>query len=190
MRASQPTPTGVEVTFDEHEILVSKTDARGVILYADDTFIRIAGYTEEELLGKPHAIVRHPEMPRCVFKLLWDTIANGRELFAYVVNLCKSGDHYWVFAHVTPDIDPNTGAIKGYHSCRRKAPPQAIAQITQLYQALLAEERRHPSKAAAVEASTALLHSILEERGETYEEFVFDLFNSSSFSSGRSRYAA
>ena len=101
------------------------------------------------------------------------------------------GEDALVYHFVTPDIDPDTGAIKGYHSCRRKAPPQAVAQITELYQVLLAEERRHPSKSSAIEASTALLLSILEERGQTYEEFVFDLFASAtSFAGGRSRFAA
>jgi PAS domain S-box-containing protein len=96
--------TGVERTFVENEIIVSKTDLKGRITYANDVFIKLAGFTETELLGQPHSIIRHPEMPRCVFKLLWDTIAEGGEIFAYVVNRSKNGDHYWVFAHVTPTV--------------------------------------------------------------------------------------
>ncbi len=65
-------------------------------------FLTIAGYTEREVLGQPHSMIRHPDMPRGVFALLWETIASGSEIFAYVVNLAKNGDHYWVFAHVTP----------------------------------------------------------------------------------------
>jgi len=102
MPARKIEPTGVESHFGDDEIIVSKTDPRGVITYANEIFIRVSGYSEEELLGAPHSILRHPAMPRCVFKLLWDTIQGGREIFAYVVNLAKTGNHYWVLAHVTP----------------------------------------------------------------------------------------
>jgi PAS domain S-box-containing protein len=88
-----PTPTGQEVRFPETGLIVSKTDLRGVITYANELFTEVCGYHEDELLGRPHSIIRHPEMPRCVFKLLWDTIQDGHEIFAFVVNLCKSGDH-------------------------------------------------------------------------------------------------
>lgn len=86
--------TGKEVFFKPEEIIVSKTDLKGRITYANRVFLDISGFTEAELLGKPHSILRHPEMPRCVFKLLWDTIQNGSEIFAYVINRCKNGDHY------------------------------------------------------------------------------------------------
>jgi PAS domain S-box-containing protein len=84
-------------TFREDEIIVSKTDLKGLITYANKTFLDISGFTEEELLGQPHNIIRHPDMPQCVFKLLWKTVAKGDEIFAYVKNMCKNGDHYWVF---------------------------------------------------------------------------------------------
>jgi PAS domain S-box-containing protein len=84
MRESSITPTGVECFFPEDEIIVSKTDLKGLITYANHTFLSIAGYTEEEVLGQPHNIIRHPDMPRCVFKLLWDTLKLRREIFAYV----------------------------------------------------------------------------------------------------------
>ena len=99
--------TGVERFFDKDEIIVSKTDLKGRMTYCNDVFLRIAGYTEQELLGQPHSIIRHPDMPRCVFKLLWDTIGAGKEIFAYVINRAKNGDHYWVLAHVTPSRDPD-----------------------------------------------------------------------------------
>ena len=94
--------TGVERTFGEDEIIVSKTDLTGRITYANDVFLRISGYAEAEVLGQPHSIIRHPGTPRAVFSLLWRTIESGREIFAYVVNRAKNGDHYWVLAHVTP----------------------------------------------------------------------------------------
>jgi PAS domain S-box len=97
--------TGVERTFGTDEIIVSKTDPKGRIIYANEVFLRLAGYAESEIIGQPHSIIRHPDMPRCVFKLLWDTVQSGNEIFAYVVNRSKNGDHYWVLAHVTPTFD-------------------------------------------------------------------------------------
>ena len=118
MRVSHVRPTGVERTFGEDEIIVSKTDAKGIIRYANGVFLRVSGYEEADVLGQPHNIIRHPEMPRCIFRLLWDTIASGEEIFAYVLNLAADGAHYWVFAHVTPSFGPR-GEIIGYHSNRR-----------------------------------------------------------------------
>ncbi|HPV77190.1 MAG TPA: PAS domain-containing protein, partial [Gemmatimonadaceae bacterium] len=93
---SQVVPSGRERSFGEDEIIVSKTDLQGKITYANDVFIRVSGYEEDELLGAPHSIIRHPDMPRAVFKLLWDTLATGREVFAYVNNMARNGDNYWV----------------------------------------------------------------------------------------------
>ena len=118
MREPTIRPTEVERTFKENEIIVSKTDLKGIITYANRTFLEVAMYSEEEVLGQPHSMIRHPDMPRCVFKFLWDTIASGKEIFAYVKNMAKNGDHYWVFAHVTPTFD-SEGKIIGYHSNRR-----------------------------------------------------------------------
>ena len=97
--------TGTERFFQPDEIIVSKTDLKGAITYANRLFLSLADYTEQEVLDAPHSIVRHPEMPRCIFKLLWGTIQSGNEIFAYVMNRSKNGDHYWVLAHVTPSYD-------------------------------------------------------------------------------------
>lgn len=167
-------PTGRERTFGRDEIIVSKTDTHGKITYANRVFVRVSGYSEEELLGAPHSLIRHPEMPRCVFKLLWDTIGAGKEIFAYVVNLARDGDHYWVLAHVTPTFDP-AGRIVGYHSNRRVPARRAVDAIRATYAVLLAEERRHPDRAAGMRASTALLLATLQKAGVTYEQFVFSL---------------
>jgi PAS domain S-box-containing protein len=118
-------PTGIENILGEEELIVSKTDLKGRITYANDVFIRMAKYSWKELVGAPHSLVRHPQMPRCVFKLLWDTLQAKQEIFAYVVNLAKDGSHYWVFAHVTPTLDDD-GNIVGYHSNRRKPDRPAI----------------------------------------------------------------
>lgn len=169
--------TGVERFFDESEIIVSKTDTAGKITYANDVFLTIAGFTEDELLGKPHSIIRHPAMPRCVFKLLWDTIGTGDEIFAYVVNRAKNGDHYWVFAHVTPIFDSG-GAITGYHSSRRVPNRNAVETIQTVYADLLATEQKHSDRKAGMQASTELLLAALAEKGVGYDEFVFMLESS------------
>src|SRR5579871_2355063 len=114
MKKTTVIPTNHEVTFGDDEIIVSKTDIKGHIQYANEVFLRISGYSENEVLGEPHNVIRHPDMPRCIFKLLWDTISSGHEIFAYVKNLCKDGSYYWVLAHVTPTFN-NYGEIIGYH---------------------------------------------------------------------------
>jgi PAS domain S-box-containing protein len=166
--------TGVERTFGADEIIVSKTDTKGRIIYANEVFLRVAGYTEREILGQPHSIIRHPAMPRCVFKLLWDTIEAGKEIFAYVLNRAKSGDHYWVFAHVTPTFDASH-AIVSYHSNRRCPRRDAVAKAEGLYKELLAIEASHADRKAGMEASTKALLDKLAAVGVPYDEFVFSL---------------
>lgn len=167
-------PTGVERTFADHEIIVTKTDRKGVITYANDVFLRISAFDEDEVIGRPHNIIRHPEMPAAVFKLLWATLEKGEEMFAYVVNLAGDGAEYWVLAHVTPSRD-DRGRITGYHSSRRLPDRPAVDAIKRLYARLRAEERRHPRPADAVQASWQVLQAELDGRGQTYEEFVWDL---------------
>jgi PAS domain S-box-containing protein len=174
MSLPHPTPTGREISFADDEIIVSKTDLRGVITYANDVFERVSGYTEAELLGQPHNVIRHPGMPRTVFRLLWDTLQREREIFAYVLNLNKHGDAYWVFAHVTPSYDPAHQLI-GYHSNRRTPYPDALPKVKQLYATLLAEEKRHAQPRAGIEAGLALVHKQLAAAGLDYDEFVFSL---------------
>lgn len=166
--------TGHERTFGENELLVSKTDMSGRITYANDLFCRLAGYPESELIGAAHSIVRHPAMPRCVFNLLWDTIAKGQEVFAYVLNLARNGDEYWVFAHVTPSYDPR-GLHVGYHSNRRVPHDDAIARIKPIYAALCAEEKKYANPKDAIRASTAVLVKQLNALGMDYSQFVFSL---------------
>lgn len=164
--------TGKEVFFGDDEIIVSKTDLKGRLTYANNVFLRIAGYTEEEVLDQPHSMIRHPDMPRCIFKLLWDTIAGGGEIFAYVVNRTKNGDHYWVLAHVTPSRDAK-GQIIGYHSNRR-VPDRTIIEktIIPLYRSLREEEARHANRKDGMEAAFHVVEGLLAEKGTAYDEFV------------------
>ncbi|TWH03926.1 PAS domain S-box-containing protein [Nocardioides sp. J9] len=170
------TPTGVEKTFHPDQIIVSKTDLQGRLTYVNDLFVEISGYDEAELVGQPHNVIRHPSMPRGVFRLLWERISSGEEIFAYVVNLSADGSHYWVLAHVTPTFD-TAGAVVGYHSNRRTASPEAITQVTALYRRLLDEEARHASAREAVEAGKQALERELEAAGASYDEWVWALTN-------------
>lgn len=167
--------TGRHVDFDRDLLIVSKTDTRGVITYANAGFEQVSGYTRADLLGRPHSLVRHPDMPRAAFSLMWETIAAGREFFAYVINRARNGDHYWVFAHVVPDVDPDTEAIIGFHSSRRWAPPAACAQAAAVYARLGAVEARESSARAATQAGRRALDSVLSGAGIDYEQWVFSL---------------
>ncbi|TXT25073.1 MAG: putative signal-transduction sensor protein [Gallionellaceae bacterium] len=158
---------------DDSDIIVSKTDLKGRITYANRVFMRIANYPENGLLHQQHNIVRHPDMPRGAFKLLWDTIQAKQEFFAYVKNMTAEGHYYWVYANVTPDMDEQ-GRVVGYFSVRRKPKPSAIAAIQPVYREML-EAERQAGPARAVEASVALLTNKLQSLGTTYERFILDL---------------
>jgi PAS domain S-box-containing protein len=173
MDPGQRRPSGKVRTFSSDELIVSKTDPKGIITYANDVFVNVSGFTESELMGQPHSIIRHPDMPRCVFKLLWDVIATGRELFAYVNNMAKNGDNYWVFAHVTPSFDANR-QIVSYHSSRRAPDAAPLETIQPLYRALLEEERRHQDRKAGLEASFAMMLKAVADAGfDSYDRFIF-----------------
>lgn len=167
-------PTGVEKTFRPDQIIVSKTDPQGRLVYVNSLFVEISGYAEVDLIGKPHNIIRHPDMPRAVFELLWRRISSGAEIFAYVVNLSADGGHYWVLAHVTPTLD-SRGAVVGYHSNRRTAERAAVDTIRDLYAQISAEEARHSSARDSVAAGAALLERHLASAGQSYDELVWSL---------------
>jgi PAS domain S-box-containing protein len=167
--------TNVERTFQWDDVIVSKTDLAGKITYANDVFIGISGYTEDELLGAPHSILRHPAMPRCVFKFLWDRIGQGHEVFAYVINRARNGDHYWVFAHVTPCYDRG-GNIVGYHSNRRVPKAEAVATVKPLYETLLGIENRAADRKVGMEQSFAALVKTIGDLGfDSYDRLVMTI---------------
>lgn len=174
MATDKAKPNGREIYFREDEIIVSKTDLRGIITYANDVFLRVSGYCEADLLGQPHNIIRHPDMPACVFKLLWDTLKSGDEIFAYVLNLARDGSGYWVFAHVTPSYD-TSGQITGYHSNRRVPYQDALAKVKPLYADLLALERKAANKQAGIAAGLAAVNQLLAGSQLDYAQFVFSL---------------
>ncbi len=166
-------PTNIETRMADDEIIVSKTDTRGHLIYGNEIFIAISGYQENELLGKQHNIIRHPDMPRGVFKLLWDTLKAGDEFNGYVKNLRKDGGFYWVFANITPCYN-TAGDLIGYYSVRRKPKQDALNVIEPIYQQMLAAEQQAGSK-DAIASSIAILNNILSDKGVSYDNFICTL---------------
>jgi len=166
-------PTREEKVMRENDFIVSKTDTKGIITYANRIFIEFSKYTEEELIGKQHNIIRHPDMPRGVFKLLWDTLSQEKEIFAYVKNMAKDGSYYWVLANVTPSYDQQ-GRVIGYYSVRRKPKQESIDICAGLYSAMLEVERKAGPK-NAMDASIELVTGILADKGVSYEEFILSI---------------
>lgn len=168
-------PTGVETFFDKDEVIVSKTNTKGVITYANRTFLKISEYSEPDVIGRPHNLIRHPHMPRCIFKLLWETLQAGNEMFAYIVNLSRRGNHYWVLAHVTPSFDAER-RIVGFHSNRRvpdRGPLENV--IIPLYRSLREHEERAADPKSGVQASSGVFQAFLQEKGMRYDQFIFSL---------------
>ncbi len=161
---NKPTPIDEEIQLDPKRYIVSETDAKGKITYANDYFMEVSGYTQEELIGKPHSIVRHPDMPKVVFKLLWETIKQGKNINAVVKNLAKDGRYYWIFTEFEIRKDTDTGEIIGYHASRKTISKHVIEIIADLYAKLLEIE-----KTEGVDASEKYLIKFLKEQGDNVE---------------------
>jgi PAS domain S-box-containing protein len=159
----------MRLEMQEDDFIVSKTDTKGRLTYVNKIFMTMAEYTETELLGKPHNIVRHPEMPKTVFKLLWDRIQNKEEIFAFVVNKTKKDNEYWVLANVTASVDER-GNIIGYYSVRRKPNENALNIIKPLYAQMLQAER-----SGGIAAGEKVLNDALFKEGVSYDEFIISI---------------
>jgi len=154
-----------EKNFDQETLLVTKTDTKGKITYANRAFIDIVGLKEEDLIGSPHNIVRHPDMPKIIFKYLWEYLQAGTEIHAYVKNICADGSYYWVMANITPSYF--AGKVVGYHSTRRKPTQEALSIIIPLYKELLTAE-----KSGGMSASEKIMNELLQKKGVAYDEFI------------------
>ncbi len=174
MKTSKVVPTGQERTWPSGELIVSKTDPRGVIAYANETFIKVSYYDMAHVIGSPHNLIRHPGMPRGLYHLLWETISAGNEIFAYIDNLSADGANYWVLAHVTPTYD-TSGKIVGYHSNRRLPERRPIDALRPVYQRMRAAESQHSNAAEAARAGSQRLKDDLAEQGLTYDQFIWGL---------------
>lgn len=125
---------GDEILLDETSLLVSETDAKGIIVYADETFVRYSEYALEELIGRPHNMIRHPDMPKAAFKELWATVKSGNVWQGFVKNRTKKGRYYWVYATVFPFGKDH------YLSVRKMASRDEVEKYTQLYASMRASE--------------------------------------------------
>ena len=159
------TPTDKEHEVTSVDIVVSKGNAKGDITYANQIFFKLAGYTQAELLDQPHAIIRHPDMPKIIFKYLWDNLEAGKDVKAFVKNLCKDGGFYWVFAHVRVATNPD-GSFRNYVSTRKGMSAGARAIIEPLYKTLRAAEDE-----GGMNASLPLLEAFLKEQGGSLSTF-------------------
>lgn len=167
-RVIRPIPKENEIQLNPYKTIMSKTDQKGIIEYANDYFMEISGYKEWELMGQPHNILRHPDMPKIVFKLLWDRLNMAKPIYAIVKNLAKDGSYYWVVADFKTKID-NDGHIT--HYARRKAVPENTKlKINKLYRNILEIE-----KSAGIEASEAYFNGLLEDAGLTYDQFILNI---------------
>ncbi|PFG37223.1 PAS domain S-box-containing protein [Flavimobilis soli] len=168
-----PTEAATERRLAPDDLVVTKTDLRGHITYANETFLRVSGASETEVAGRAHNLIRHPDMPGGVFRLMWDTLGAGEEIFAYVLNRAIDGPFYWVLAHVTPTRD-RSGAVVAYHSTRRAPSRDAIPPVRDLYARMRELERGRPRREGA-EASLAWLTEHLDSQGLSYEEWLWSL---------------
>jgi len=166
----RPEPTNHEIQLSTNRYIVSKTDAKGIIEYGNDYFVEISGYSEAELIGQPHNIIRHPDMPKVVFKMMWDRINRAQNIMAVVKNLAKDGSFYWVVTEFEPKVDPITNEIISHTAFRKAAPRAAVEAMTPIYQKLIEIEKN-----GGMEASEKYLRGYLEEAGVTYDEFIDDL---------------
>jgi len=135
----RPEPIDEEYTFNKG-LIVSSTNLKGIITYANRKFCEIAGYTKDELMGKNHNIVRHPDMPKAAFKEVWDTIKAGKDWTGIIKNLRKDGRYYWVYSHITPIM--TNGEITGYTAARRPASETEINEIIPIYKDLIEKEKK------------------------------------------------
>jgi len=134
---NRPNPIDEEYTF-EKGLIVSSTDLKGIITYANRKFCEIAGYAKDELIGKNHNIVRHPDMPKAAFQEVWNTIEDKKEWTGIVKNLRSDGRYYWVYSHISPIVVD--GEITGYTAARRPASATEIEEIVPVYKDMLAKE--------------------------------------------------
>jgi len=131
-----------ERPYPEGRLIVSRTDLNGIITHCNEAFVEISGYAREELIGQPHCILRHPDIPRAVYEDLWNTLKAGKKWFGYVKNLCKDGSHYWVYATAVPNM--RGGKIVGYSSVRREPSRRKIEEAAARYKEMIAAEERAP----------------------------------------------
>jgi len=165
----RPIAIDEEIKFSKKKFIVSKTDIKGNITFVNKNFCDVSGYSEEELIGVPHNILRHPDMPRAVFFLIWSSLLRGEPVSGVVKNLAKSGKYYWVIADFDVKKDEH-GNIKSLTAFRRAAPDQVIEQMEELYETMLKIEKKK-----GMQGSLSYLEAFLDEHEMSYEDFLQEL---------------
>jgi PAS domain S-box-containing protein len=163
-------PIDEQIKLDKYKYIMSRTDTKGTIEFGNEYFYEISGYSPNELLGKPHSMIRHPDMPKVVFKLMWDRLKQGKNIFAVVKNMAKDGRYYWVTTKFEIRKNPIDNQISGYMAYRQAARPEAVKVISKLYSELLSIEHN-----GGMEASEKYLIGYLDSKRITYDEFIDDL---------------
>lgn len=160
----------------EDDLIVTKTDLKGRLTYCNDTFLQFSALEEDEALGRPHNIIRHPDTPQGLFQLLWSRVPAGGELFAYLSNLAADGATYWVFAYVTPSFELRDGRTVpvGYHSMRRSPRRAALTEVRDVYAGMREAEAGVPHREGGA-AGLAWLEEHLAGRGLTYDTWLWSL---------------
>ena len=175
----RPKPIDKEASWDKTQLIMSKTDLKGIIDFVNPTFLEVSGYNENELLSKPHNILRHPDMPQVVFKLLWENLKEGNNFHAVIKNLCKNGEYYWVATDFDM-IKGSDGEIKGYMGRRKAFDSQIVTtHFEPLYKKLLEIEKKE-----GVDASEKYLNDFLGENKTTYKDFVKNTVKLENFFGG------
>lgn len=169
------TPNNTERQLADEDFIVSKTDTLGRITYANRIFMEIAGYPEHKLLGVQHNIIRHPDMPRGVFRFMWNTLKAGEEFFGFAKNLSADGGFYWVFANITPDYDQDN-KLQGYFSVRRNPPRSALEVLIPIYAEMLAIEKRSSVKEAPDKSLDYLVNVVKQTGAKSYDSLVLGLY--------------
>ncbi len=165
-----PIPIDKKINLDSTQYIVSRTNPKGVIEYGNSYFVEISGYTESELIGQPHSMIRHPDMPSVIFKLMWNRLKEHKSIFAVVKNLAKDGRYYWVVTEFESKLDPITKEIHSHRAFRKAASDDVIKKISKLYDKLLEIE-----KSNGIEDSQKYLIGYLEDHKITYDEFIDDI---------------
>ncbi len=155
-----------EIKFSKRKFIISKTDLKGKIIFTNKNFCEVSGYTEAELIGEPHNILRHPDMPRAIFFLIWQKLLIGENISGIVKNLAKDGRYYWAIADFEAKKDKN-GKIIALTAFRRIAPESVVNEIKELYSTMLSIEKKH-----GMEKSLAYLEAFLEAENTTYDDFI------------------
>ena len=163
-------PNPKEIKLSNVLSIYSRTDLKGNITYCNSYFTEVSGYSEEELIGSPHNIIRHPDMPKVIFKLMWERLRQNKDILAVVKNRSKNGDYYWVTTLFETKYHPFEKRPEGYLAIRQAAPRKAVEAVIPLYKKLLQIEHRD-----GIRASEEYLLNYFKEKNTDYDSYMKEL---------------